>query len=65
MNTRSKPRHELCVDKTSCKAESANRSKISAGNTADLPGLSGPAGHLTKDTVKQQYLQSQKQNETK
>lgn len=65
MDSRSKPRHELCVDKTSCKSEAESRKKPLGGNTAGSTGFSGSAGHLTKNTVKQQYVQSQQQNETK
>lgn len=63
MTDRSKPRHELCIDKTSCKAEleSKNPAQTNARTSA---GLSGPVGHLTKDSIKDQYLQSQKQNNT-
>lgn len=51
MNTRSKPRHELCVDKTSCKSEAESRLN--------------PAANLTKNTVKQQQVHSQQQSEPK
>lgn len=65
MDTRSKSRHELCVDKTSCKSEAESRKNPLSGDTAGSTGLSGSAGHLTKNTVKQQYIQSPEQNETK
>jgi hypothetical protein len=43
-----KPVHEICVDKTSCKAELDNKKTI-------------PTGHMTKDTIRKQYQESQGQ----
>lgn len=58
MIDRNKPRHQLCIDKTSCKAELEGKNALQSNSAA----LSGPTYYLTKDAVKEQYLQSQKQN---
>lgn len=58
---KNKPRHELCIDKTSCKSELENQNQMQDTSSAKTPVYSRqtPMGHGTADVIKKQYIESQ------
>ena len=64
MSERQKPRHEMCVDKTSCKSEMEN-TKFPSSQPSQSSITQDPTGHFTKDAVKQQYIQSEQEQTIK